>query len=195
MLSTRRNVPRIGYKITTDNYAFDVLKEFIYLGSIVTTKNDVSLEIKRRITLVNSCYNGLNRQLSNRDVSRTPKPILYMMHTLPVLLYGSESWTVLSTDAVALRVFERKVLSKIFGSVLVGDDFRIRFNNELYELLNDIDFVQSTNIQRLSWIGHDVRMGEDVPARRMRKSAEVGEKDDFVSVGRTKSIKPCHRLV
>ena len=37
----------------------------------------------------------------------------------------------------------RKVLRKIFGSVRVGDDFRIRFNSELlYELLNDMDVVQ-----------------------------------------------------
>ena len=43
----------------------------------------------------------------------------------------------------------------------VGDDFRIRFNSELYELLNDIGIVQRINIQRLSWLGHVVRMEED----------------------------------
>ena len=46
---------RINSKITADNYTFDTVNEFIYLGSAVTTKNDASLEIKRRITLVNSC--------------------------------------------------------------------------------------------------------------------------------------------
>ena len=112
-----------------------------------------------------------------------------------MVLYGAEAWTLLGTDAAALRVYERKVLRKIFGPVRVGDDFRIRFNNELYELCNDIDIVQPINMQRLRWLGHDVRMEEDVPARRMRKSAEVGEKEDLVSVGRTKSRKPCHRLV
>ena len=67
----------------------------------------------------------------------------------------------------ALRVFERKVLRKIFGPVRVGDDFRIRFNSELYELLNDIDVVQHINIQRLRWLGHNVRKEEDAPARRV----------------------------
>ena len=28
----------------------------------------------------------------------------------------------------------------------------------------------------------------------MRGSADVGEEDDLVSVGKTKSMKPCHRL-
>ena len=73
------------------------------------------------------------------------------MLILPVLLYGTEAWTLLSTDAAALRVFERKVLRKIFGPMRVDADFRIRFNSELYELLNDMDVVQRINIQRLKW--------------------------------------------
>ena len=92
---------------------------------------------------------------------------LYKTLILPVLFYGAEAWTLLSTDAAALRVFERKVLPKIFGPVRVGDDFRIRFNSELYELLNDMDVVQRINIQRLRWLGHVVRMEEDAPARRV----------------------------
>ena len=120
--STSRDVRRIESRITVDNYIFDTVKEFIYLGSAVTTKNDVSLEIKRRITLANRCYYGLNGQLNNRDLSRTTKLILYKTLILSVLLYGAEAWTLLSTDAAHLRVFERKVLCKIFGPVRVGDD-------------------------------------------------------------------------
>ena len=96
-----------------------------------------------RITLANRCYYGLNRQLSSRNISRTAKLILYKMLTLAVLLYSAEAWILLSTDAAALRVFERKVLRKIFGTVRVGDDFCIRFNSELYKLLNDIDVVHT----------------------------------------------------
>ena len=94
-----------------------------------------------KITPANRCYYGLSRQLGNRDLSRTTKLILYKTLILPVLLYGAETWTLLNNDAVALRVFEKKVLRKIFGSVRVGDDFRIRYNSELYELLNDLDIV------------------------------------------------------
>ena len=51
MLSGSRDVRRIDSQITADNYAFETVKEFVYLGFAVTTKTDVSLEIKRRITL------------------------------------------------------------------------------------------------------------------------------------------------
>ena len=60
MLSTSRDMQRIDYRITTDNYTFEAVKEFIYFGSAVTTTNYVSLEIKRRLTLANRCYYGLN---------------------------------------------------------------------------------------------------------------------------------------
>ena len=49
--SKSREVQRIDSQITADNYSFDTVNEFIFLGFVVTTKNDVSLEIKRRITL------------------------------------------------------------------------------------------------------------------------------------------------
>ena len=42
-----------------------------------------------------------------------------------MLLYGIEAWILLSTDVEDLRVFERKVLLKIFGPVIVGNDHSI----------------------------------------------------------------------
>ncbi|XP_062134127.1 uncharacterized protein LOC133850333 [Drosophila sulfurigaster albostrigata] len=121
---------------------FEVVKEFTYLGTAINTKNDVSLEIKRRITLANRCYFGLSRQMCNRDLSRRTKLALYKTLILPVLLYGAEAWVVSMTDAAALGVFERKILRKIFGPVRIGDDFRIRMNHELYELYDDVDVDQ-----------------------------------------------------
>ena len=49
----------------------------------------------------------------------------------------------------------------------IGDDFRIRSNSGLYELLNQIDVVQRINNQRLRLIGHAVQMEEDAPAKRV----------------------------
>ena len=109
------------------------------------------------------------------------------------MINKTEAWTLLNPDAAALRVFQRKVLRKIFGPVRVGDDFHILSNNELYVLPNDIVVVQRINIHQLLWLSQVVRMEEDALARR--RSAEVGEEDDLISVGRTKSRKPCHRLV
>ena len=93
-----------------------------------------------------------------------------------MLLSDAEAWTLLSTDAAAFRLFEGKVLRKIFGPVQVCDDFLIRFNSELYELLNDIDIVQRINIQWLRWLGQVVCMEEDAPARRIFDAGICGSR-------------------
>ena len=141
MFSTSREVRRIDSKFMADSYSFDTVKEFVYLGSAVSTKKQkiyVSLEIKSRIILSHRCYYALNRQLSNRDLSRMTKIILYNTLILPVLLYYAAAWSLLSTHAAVLSVFKKKVLRKILGPVGVSGDFHPRYNSELYELLNGI---------------------------------------------------------
>ena len=76
----------------------------------------------------------------------------------------------------ALRVFERKVLRKIFGPVQIDHDFRIRSDSELYELLNDIDVVQRINNQRLRWLAHVIRMEGDASARRVFDAGICGSR-------------------
>ncbi|XP_073972976.1 uncharacterized protein [Rhodnius prolixus] len=41
------------------HYKFETVKEFGYLGSLVSSENQESLEIKRRIMAANRCYFGL----------------------------------------------------------------------------------------------------------------------------------------
>ena len=65
MLLTSRDVRSIDSQIKANNYTFDTVKEFIYLGSTVTTKIVVSG--KRSIT---RCNYDLNGQLGNRGLSR-----------------------------------------------------------------------------------------------------------------------------
>ena len=123
----------------------------------------------------NSCYYGLNGELSSKDLSRTTKLILYKTLILTVLLYGAEAWTLLSTDAAALRVFEKKVLLKIFGSVRDDDDFRIRSSSEPYELLNDID-----KCSVLISSGLVVRMEEYAPAKRVFNAGDLRKRQPFI---------------
>ena len=54
MLTTSGIVPRMGSPITANSYNFDVVKQFIYLGTAINTNNDVSLEIKRKIIILES---------------------------------------------------------------------------------------------------------------------------------------------
>ena len=81
------------------------------------------------------------------------------------------AWTLLSTDAAVLKVFERQV----------GDDFRNRFNSDLYEFLNGMDVVQHIKIQRLRWLGHAARWAFDARmcGSRRREGPYIRRKDQI----------------
>jgi hypothetical protein len=58
----------------------------------------------------------------------------------------------------ALRVFERKILRRIFGPVNDNGQWRIQYNHEVYELHKEPDLVTCNKIRRLHWAGHIQRM-------------------------------------
>ena len=76
LLSTAKDIS-IGVSIEIDGYNFEVVKDFIYLGSSISNDNDISLEIRRRIILANRCYFGLRKQLSKSALSWRRKICLY----------------------------------------------------------------------------------------------------------------------
>ena len=112
---------------------FELVKEFIYLGTQITADNNISAEIRRRITLASRCLYGLSKQLRSKMLSRTTKLKLYNTLIVPVLIYGAETGTLTDSD----DMFERKVLRTIYGPVRVDGEWRTRYNQELYSLYKD----------------------------------------------------------
>jgi hypothetical protein len=55
------------------------------------------------------------RTLSSRLLSKYLKIRIYKAIILPVVLYGCETWSLTLLEAHRLRVFENRVLRKIFG--------------------------------------------------------------------------------
>jgi hypothetical protein len=62
---------------------------FKYLGSLVTDKNDVSVDIKNRTGLGNKCY-GLRKHLGSRSISLGTKCLIYKTLIRPVVTHGAE---------------------------------------------------------------------------------------------------------
>jgi hypothetical protein len=53
-----------------------------------------------------------------------------------MVTYGCEAWTLTNRDEQYLRIYEHKILRKIFGPVQTEDGFlRIRMNYELNDLI------------------------------------------------------------
>jgi len=66
---------------------------FVYLESLMDRKGGSDLEIRRRIEITRSCMTLLDKHIGRSSVSLDAKIRLYRAYILPVLLYGSETWT------------------------------------------------------------------------------------------------------
>jgi hypothetical protein len=103
---------------------FEVVKEFVYLGSLMTPTNDVSLEIQRRIQTANRCFFGLRKHLQSSHLSRQSKFTIHKTLIRPVLLYGSETWVLTKKEENQL---EKKVLRTICGPKIENGVYKRRY--------------------------------------------------------------------
>ena len=86
-----------------------------YLGTTLTNQNSIAEEIKSRLKSGNACYHSVQNLLSSRLLSKNLKIKIYRTVILPVVLYGCETWSLTLWEERKLRVFENRVLRKIFG--------------------------------------------------------------------------------
>jgi hypothetical protein len=91
------------------NMTFESVNSFVYLGTLITTDDNVSTEINNGITLANRSYFGLVNILKAKDINRKYKVIIYKTLIKPVLMYGVEAWVLSKVDEMHLGVFERKI--------------------------------------------------------------------------------------
>ena len=65
--------------------------------------------------LGNACYHSVQNLLFSSFLSKNLKIKIYRTIILPVVLYGCETWSLTLREEHKLRVFENRVLRRIFG--------------------------------------------------------------------------------
>jgi hypothetical protein len=85
---------------------------------------------------------------SSRLLSRNLKIKIYRNIILPVVFYGCETWSLTLREELRLRVFENRVLRRVFGPKRdeVTGEWRKLHNeelNDLYSLPNIVRVVKS----------------------------------------------------
>ncbi|KAJ4428052.1 hypothetical protein ANN_24066 [Periplaneta americana] len=154
------------------------VEKFKYLGATVTNINDTREEIKRRINMGNACYYSVEKLLSSSLLSKNLKVRIYKTVILPVVLYGCETWTLTLREEQRLRVFENKVLRKIFGAKkdeVIGE-WRKLYNTELHALCSSPEIIRNIKSRRLRWAGHVARLGESRNAYRVLVGRPEGKR-------------------
>jgi hypothetical protein len=140
-------------------------------------------EIKSRRNLGNACYHSILSLLSSHLLSRNIKVKIYKTIILPVVLYGYETWSLTLREEHRLRVFENRVLRRIFGPKRdeVMGEWRKLGIGELHNLYSSPDVIRQIKSRRMRWAGLVAHMGE-------------GRKVYTILVGKPERKRPLGRL-
>jgi hypothetical protein len=98
--------------------------------------------------------------LSSRLIPKKLKIKIYKIIILPVVLYECKTWSLTLREERRLRVFENRVLRRIFGPKREEDgSWRKLHNDELHGLYSSPHIVRVIKSRRMRWARHVVRMG------------------------------------
>jgi len=120
----------------------------------------------------NSGFKGL---IKSRALNGSSKLKIYKSLIRPVVTYGCEAWTLTNRDEQHLRIFERRILRKIFVPVQNEDgSWRIGMNYELNELIGNVDIVRFIKSRGIACLGHVMRMENKRTPKRILQWKPIG---------------------
>ena len=111
-------------------------------------------------------------------LSKTLKIKIYRTIIFPVILHGCETWSLTMREVRRLRVFENRVLRRVFGRKRdeVTGEWRKLHNEELRELYSIPNIVRVVKSRRMRWAGHVARMGEGRGVHRVLVEKPEGQR-------------------
>jgi hypothetical protein len=120
-----------------------------------SNKNLIQVEIKRKLNSDNACYHLVQNLLSSRLLPKNVKIRIYRTTILPVVLYGCETWSLTVSQEHSLRVFENRVLRRIFGPKRdeVTGGWRKLHNEEFRDLYSSPSIIRMIKL-RMRWVRH-----------------------------------------
>ena len=132
-------------------------ENFTYLGININERNLQQAEITSRITKYNNNFRLLYPMLKDNFVPKESKVLIYTTILRPILIYGSEAWSLTSKTKSTIQAAEMKVLRLIRG-VTRMDKLR---NTKIQEELGVTPILDIVEKSKLRWYGHVQRMTED----------------------------------
>ena len=98
------------------NSAIEVVDEFSYLGSNITSDGELQKEVHCWIGKAARAFGCLRQAIFlNNKLSVATKRSVYQAVILPSLLYGAETWTIKAHHLRRLNVFHNRCVRTILG--------------------------------------------------------------------------------
>src|SRR5215475_7649015 len=118
---------------------------------------------------MNSWTGGEGRASLNNNLYVLICIKIYRTIILPVVLYKCETWSLTLREECRLRVFENRVLRRIFGPKRdeVTGKWRKLHNEELSDLYSSPNIIRVIKSRRLRWAVYVALMGDRRGAYRV----------------------------
>jgi hypothetical protein len=101
------------------------------------------------------------KYVSPSHIKKNLKIKIYRTAILQVVLYGCETWSLTLREEHRLRVFEKRVVRKIFGpEIEENGSCRELRNDDLHGLYSSPNVVRVIKSRRMRWSGHVAGMVE-----------------------------------
>ena len=143
---------------------------FVYLGSLLTSDNDCSKEIRRRIALASGTLGKFRKIIKNRQIRNQVKLQIIHVCIFSVLLYAAETWTLKKDDIRRLEAFEMRCYRQ---SLNIEWFDRITNTEVINRMQPRKRLIQMLIKRKLGLFGHVCRMGDD----RLIKTTMLGMVD------------------
>ena len=103
-----------NHNIMMCNKSFERVEHSRYLGPTITNKSCIQEEIKSRLDAGNACYNWAQNLMSSSLLSKYKDKDIQSCNFACCFVW-CETWPLTLREARRLRMFQNRVLRKIFG--------------------------------------------------------------------------------
>ena len=142
-------------EIALDGTTIEVVQNFVYLGSNISSNASIDAEIDSRIGKAFTTFARLSARVwENPKLKISTKVAVYSSCVLTTLLYSSETWATTKKQEAKLNSFHFRCLRRILGISWID-----KVTNE--EVLRRTSLTTLPTIlrrRRLRWLGHVSRM-------------------------------------
>ena len=143
--------------ISIGDCTLDMVEDFTYLGSTISSSLSLDSELNSRIDKASSAMARLSKRVwENSKLTTKTKTLVYQACVLSTLLYGSESWTLYSRQERRLNTFHMRCLRRILE---ISWKDRIP-NKEVLARAETTSIFAMFTKRRLRWLGHVTRMDD-----------------------------------
>ena len=143
--------------ISIDEQILEVVDDFTYLGSTISSNLCLDAELNKRIGRASSALARLGKRVwDNSNLTTNTKMAVNQACVLSTLLYGSEAWTLYSRQERRLNSFHMRCLRRILG---IKWEDRVS-NKEVLAQAGLPSMFALLSQRRLRWLGHVRRMDD-----------------------------------